>query len=67
VEPDGGEFSRVGAALDGPVWQTITPEVVPRKELPAAVTLGGLSFNLAKAAGPAVRAEGRGSARPPSS
>ena len=43
----------VGAALDGPVWQTITPEVVPRKELPAAVTLGGLSFNLAKAAGPA--------------
>jgi MFS family permease len=44
----------VGAALDGPVWQAITPEVVPRKELPAAVTLGGLSFNLAKAAGPAM-------------
>jgi MFS family permease len=43
-----------GAALDGPVWQAITPEVVPRKELPAAVTLGGLSFNLAKAAGPAM-------------
>jgi MFS family permease len=43
----------VGAALDGPVWQAIVPEVVPRKELPAAVTLGGLSFNLAKAVGPA--------------
>jgi predicted MFS family arabinose efflux permease/quinol monooxygenase YgiN len=27
---------------------------VPRKELPAAVTLGGLSFNLARAAGPAM-------------
>jgi MFS family permease len=44
----------IGAALDGPVWQALTPEVVPRKELPAAVTLGGLSFNLAKAAGPAM-------------
>jgi MFS family permease len=44
----------MGAALDGPVWQAIVAEVVPRKELPAAVTLGGLSFNLARAAGPAL-------------
>ncbi len=44
----------MGAALDGPVWQAIVAEVVPRKELPAAITLGGLSFNLARAAGPAL-------------
>jgi MFS family permease/quinol monooxygenase YgiN len=44
----------IGAAFDGPVWQAIVSEVVPRKELPAAVTLGGLSFNLARAAGPAM-------------
>lgn len=44
----------MGAALDGPVWQAIVAEVVPRKDLPAAVTLGGLSFNLARAAGPAL-------------
>ena len=44
----------VGAAFDGPVWQAIDAEVVPRKELPAAVTLGSLSFNLARAAGPAL-------------
>lgn len=44
----------IGAAFDGPVWQAIVSEIVPRKELPAAVTLGGLSFNLARAAGPAM-------------
>jgi MFS family permease len=44
----------IGAAFDGPVWQAIVPELVPRKELPAAVTLGGLSFNLARAVGPAL-------------
>jgi predicted MFS family arabinose efflux permease len=44
----------IGAAFDGPVWQAIIPEVIPRKELPAAVTLGGLSFNLARAVGPAL-------------
>jgi MFS family permease/quinol monooxygenase YgiN len=42
----------VGAALDGPVWQAIVPEVVPQSDLPAAVTLGGLSFNVARAVGP---------------
>ncbi|HEX3343516.1 MAG TPA: MFS transporter, partial [Polyangiaceae bacterium] len=44
----------IGTAFDGPVWQAIVSEVVPRKELPAAITLGGLSFNLARAAGPAL-------------
>jgi MFS family permease len=43
----------VGAALNSPVWQALIPEVVPRDELPAAVTLGGVSMNVARALGPA--------------
>jgi MFS family permease len=44
----------LGAALNGPAWQAITPELVPREELPAAVALGGVGFNLARAVGPAL-------------
>ena len=44
----------IGAALDEPLWQALTAEVVPRSELPAAVTLGGVSINLARSIGPAV-------------
>jgi MFS family permease len=44
----------IGAGMDGPVWQAIVPEVVPRKDLPSAITLGGLSYNLARAVGPAL-------------
>jgi len=44
----------LGAALNGPAWQAIVPELVPREELPAAVSLGSLSFNIARAAGPAL-------------
>jgi MFS family permease len=44
----------IGGALDGPVWQAIVPEVVLRRDLPQAVTLGGLSLNLARAFAPAI-------------
>jgi MFS family permease len=44
----------IGAAVDGPVWQAIVPDVVPRRDLPHAVTLGGLSLNLARAFAPAL-------------
>jgi MFS family permease len=44
----------VGAAVDGPLWQAIVPEVVSRRDLPQAVTLGGLSLNLARAFAPAL-------------
>lgn len=44
----------IGSALNGPAWQTITPEVVSRRLLPAAVTLNSVSVNLARAAGPAL-------------
>jgi MFS family permease len=43
-----------GAALIGPAYQSIVPELVPRSELKPAVALGSLGFNLARAIGPAV-------------
>jgi MFS family permease len=44
----------IGSALNAPAWQAIIPELVPREELAAAVTLNGINFNLARAAGPAL-------------
>jgi MFS family permease len=44
----------IGSALDEPLWQALTAEVVPRTDLPAAVTLGGVSMNLARSFGPAL-------------
>ena len=44
----------LGAAMNMPVWQVVVPNLVPRKELRAAVTLNGVSFNLARAVGPAL-------------
>jgi MFS family permease len=43
-----------GAALYGPAWQSSVREQVPRRELPAAVALNSVAFNLARAAGPAL-------------
>src|SRR3990170_158508 len=44
----------MGAALYGPAWQSSVREQVPRSELPAAVALNSVAFNLARAAGPAL-------------
>jgi len=44
----------VGAALTAPAWLAITLELVPRAELPAAVSLSSASLNLARAVGPAI-------------
>ncbi|HEX3129637.1 MAG TPA: MFS transporter [Thermoanaerobaculia bacterium] len=44
----------LGAALNQPAWQAIIPEIVPREDLPAAISLGSVGFNLARAAGPAI-------------
>jgi MFS family permease len=44
----------VGGAFMGPAWLAIYLELVPREELPAAVALGAVSNNVARAAGPAV-------------
>lgn len=44
----------LGAALNSPAWQAIVPELVPRKELPAAMTLESVAFNVSRAVGPAI-------------
>jgi MFS family permease len=44
----------LGAAVNAPAWEAITPELVTRKDLPAAVTLGAVAFNVARAVGPAL-------------
>ena len=44
----------VGSAMSGPSWQAIVPELVPRDELPNAVTLNSAGFNLSRAIGPAL-------------
>jgi MFS family permease len=44
----------LGAALNAPAWQAIVPELVPRNELAAAVSLNSVAFNIARALGPAL-------------
>ncbi|HTX64763.1 MAG TPA: MFS transporter [Opitutaceae bacterium] len=43
----------IGSAMNGPTWQAIVPELVPREELPNAIALNSAAFNLARAVGPA--------------
>ena len=44
----------LGATMNGPAWQAILPELVPKSELPAAIALNSLGFNLARSVGPAI-------------
>src|SRR5215470_13652584 len=44
----------IGGALTAPAWQAFTPDLVPRADLAAAVALTGVSFNMARAVGPAL-------------
>ncbi|AMJ59975.1 MFS transporter [Bosea sp. PAMC 26642] len=44
----------VGAALMGPTWQSIVPELVPRSDLRNAIALNSLGFNIARSIGPAL-------------
>lgn len=43
-----------GKALNNPGWQTYITEFVPREELPAAVSMNSVGFNLARSVGPAI-------------
>lgn len=43
----------IGAALMGPTWQSIVPELVPREDLKGAVALNSLGINIARSIGPA--------------
>ncbi len=44
----------IGSTLNNPAWQAIVPELVPRRELPQAISLNSVGFNLARAVGPAI-------------
>ncbi len=43
-----------GSAISTPAWQTLVPELVPRAEMPEAVTLNSVAFNIARSVGPAI-------------
>lgn len=43
----------IGAALMGPVWQSIVPELVERRDLRPAIALNSLGVNIARSIGPA--------------
>ncbi len=42
----------IGDAVESPTWAAIFPELVSKEELPAALALSGIEFNLARAVGP---------------
>jgi len=44
----------VGAVMNDPAWQALTPDLVPPSKLPAAVALNSAGFNIARAVGPAL-------------
>ena len=43
-----------GAALNAPAWQASVAAMVPREEVPSAVALNSMGFNLARSVGPAI-------------
>ncbi|CDM61962.1 MULTISPECIES: MFS transporter [Rhizobium] len=43
----------IGAALMGPTWQAIVPELVAREDVKSAVALNSLGINIARSIGPA--------------
>lgn len=47
-------FIGCGTALHNPSWQASMGDLVPREDLPAAVTLNSMSFNLMRSVGPAL-------------
>ncbi len=42
----------MGDAIEAPAWRAIFPELVKKDDLPAALALNGIEFNLARAVGP---------------
>jgi predicted MFS family arabinose efflux permease len=43
-----------GAAFNAPAWQASVGDMVPRSELPNAVALNSMGFNIARSVGPAI-------------
>jgi MFS family permease len=44
----------VCGALTSPAWQAVVPSLVPKEELPGAVSANSVGFNLSRAVGPAL-------------
>jgi MFS family permease len=44
----------VGAVMNDPAWQALTPDLVPPSQLASAVALNSAGFNIARAVGPAL-------------
>ncbi|MBB3461053.1 MFS transporter [Rhizobium sp. BK377] len=43
-----------GTALNNPAWQASVGDMVPRADLPGAVTLNSMGFNITRSVGPAI-------------
>jgi len=43
-----------GGAFNAPAWQASVRDMVPRQDLPVAVSLNGMGFNIARSVGPAI-------------
>jgi predicted MFS family arabinose efflux permease len=43
-----------GAAFNAPAWQASVGDMVPRDEVPAAIGLNSMGFNIARSVGPAI-------------
>ena len=43
-----------GTAFNGPAWQSLVGEMVPRSDLPNAIALNSMGFNIARSVGPAI-------------
>src|SRR4029434_2914551 len=43
-----------GTALNNPSWQASVGDMVPRADLPGAVTLNSVGFNITRSVGPAI-------------
>lgn len=43
-----------GAALNAPAWQASVGAMVPREDVPSAVAMNSMGFNLARSVGPAI-------------
>jgi MFS family permease len=44
----------IGSALNAPAWQALVPELVAQDEIPSAVALNSVGFNIARSVGPAL-------------
>lgn len=44
----------VGQSAKIPAWQSIVPDIVPRDQVPAAISLNSINFNLTRTVGPAL-------------